>query len=386
MTRHLDQVIRGKVIAASTAVDDAAITIRGHRIETVQPFVHWRAAHPELAAPPFSGTILPGLVDIHNHGGFGCRFDTVDGAHARTAAESHHASGSTTVVASVVAGPVATMAAQIAVLRELAEEGVLGGIHAEGPFLSAARCGAQDPRFLCDPDRASTDRILDAGGAHLRVMTLAPERPGASAVAARLADHGVVVALGHTDADYSGFRDAAPPNGRGTLVTHLANGMPPLHHRAPGPVAAALVAAAAGAMVVELIGDGVHIDPGFAALVFATAPGRVALVSDAIAAVGREDGTYQLGARPVTVRDGVARTADGTIAGGTYTLLQCVRWLVSECGISEREAVLAATATPAEALGLADVGDLRPGGFADLVIADDDLRLRRVLRRGQWLW
>ncbi|MGV9541949.1 N-acetylglucosamine-6-phosphate deacetylase [Nocardia beijingensis] len=379
------QLIRGRIVSASVTVDDGVVLVSGDRIEAVRSFAQWRATHRDLPEPPFSGTVLPGLVDIHNHGGFGSRFDTVHGEHALAAAQGHHARGSTTVVASVVTGPAAEMVAQTAALRELAEEGVLGGIHVEGPFLSEARCGAQDPRYLRDPDLGLTDQLLAAGGTRLRAMTLAPERPGSASVARRLADNGVVVALGHSDTDYASFRNALAPNGSGRLVTHLANGMPPLHHRRPGPVAAALVAAAAGDVFVELINDGVHVEPGFAALAFATAPGRVALVTDAMQAAGLGDGEYQLGPQPVSVRAGVARIADGSIAGGVSTLLDCVARAVRDSGVPLRESVLAATSVPAAALGLADVGDLRPGYFADILTVSDNLQLRGVLRRGQWL-
>ncbi|WP_378734393.1 N-acetylglucosamine-6-phosphate deacetylase [Nocardia brasiliensis] len=378
-------VIRGRVVSAAAQLDDGVVSVVGDRIGAVLPFSEWVAAHPGSSEPPFSGTVLPGLVDIHNHGGFGHRFDTVDAAEARAAAEFHHASGSTTVVASVVTGAAADMVAQTGVLRELAAAGMLGGIHAEGPFLSEARCGAQDPRFLRDPDLELTDQLLAAGGGHLRMMTLAPERSGYDAVAQRLTEHGVVVSLGHSNADYTSFLKALRPTGFGALVTHLANGMAPLHHREPGPVAASLVAAAAGHATVELIGDGVHVDPGFAALVFATAPGRVALITDAMQAAGLSDGEYQLGPQSVTVRQGVARIANGSIAGGISTLLDGVARAVRESGVPLTDAVLAATATPAAALGLAEVGDLRKGYFADVLIVDANLQLRRVLRRGQWL-
>ncbi|MFR9752908.1 N-acetylglucosamine-6-phosphate deacetylase [Nocardia sp. 004] len=385
MTRYRTLMIRGRIVSANRTVDDGVVVISGERIDAVYSIAQWRAAYPDLSDPPHAGTVLPGLVDIHNHGGFGYRFDTVTGAHARAAARAHHAGGSTTVVASVVTGPAAQLVAQTAMLRELVEEGTLGGIHLEGPFLAEARCGAQDPRFIRDPDPELTERLLCAGGGQIRMMTLAPERPGYPAVVQRLTESGVRIALGHTDADYPTFHNALRPSGSGSMVTHLANAMPPLHHRNAGPVAAALVATAAGAVTVELISDGVHLDPGFVALVFAAAPGRVALVSDAMAAAGCADGDYRLGAQPVTVRDGVARTADGSIAGGTSTLWQCVVRAVRESGIPLREAVLAATATPAGALGLSEVGDLRQGQLADLLTVDADLQLRRVLRRGQWL-
>ncbi|WP_433198449.1 N-acetylglucosamine-6-phosphate deacetylase [Nocardia sp. CA-107356] len=377
--------IRGRIVSATSAFDDGVVSVRDRRIDHVRSLADWVAAHPDSIVPPFSGTVLPGLVDIHNHGGFGHRFDTVDGDEARAAAEFHHTHGSTTVVASVVTGAATDMVAQVAALRELAIDATIGGIHAEGPFLAAARCGAQDPRYLRDPDLELTDRLLAAADGQLRVMTLAPELPGFDKVAQRLSDSGVVVSLGHSDTDYPVFRQSLHPNGFGSLVTHLANGMPPLHHREPGPAAAALVAAAQRQAVVELIGDGVHIDSGFGALVFATAPGQVALITDAMQAAGMPDGEYRLGPQVVHVTDGVARVSNGSIAGGTAYLLKCLIWAVGACGVPLRDAVIAATSVPAAAAGLADVGDLRTDQFADLLIVDDNLQLRRVLRRGQWL-
>ncbi|MFD0365222.1 N-acetylglucosamine-6-phosphate deacetylase [Nocardia sp. GCM10030253] len=388
MTRQAgaaERDVRGRIVSAARVLDDGVVSIRGERILAVRSVAEWAAAHPDSEVPAFSGTVLPGLVDIHNHGGFGHRFDTVDAAEARAAAEFHHSRGSTTVLASIVTGAAADMVAQTAMLRELAEAGVIGGIHAEGPFLSSARCGAQDPRYLRDPDLELTDQLLAAAGGHLRVMTIAPELPGYESVAERLSDSDVVVSLGHSDSAFAEFREALRPNGFGSLVTHLANGMPPLHHREPGPVAAALVAAANGDVVVELIGDGVHVDSGFAALAFATAPGRVALITDAMQAAGMPDGDYQLGPQAVRVTDGVARVASGSIAGGTAHLLRCLAWAVRDCGVPLRDAVIAATSIPALAAGLADVGDISTDQFADLLIVDDNLQLRRVLRHGQWL-
>lgn len=385
MNREAETVLRGRVVAASVELDDAVVTVAGERIAGVQSTAEWVRAHPGTEAPEFSGTLIPGLVDIHNHGGFGHRFDTTDPAQARAAAQYHHGHGSTTVLASIVTAPAEEMVAQVAALAGPAAEGVIAGIHAEGPFLSEVRCGAQDPRYLVDPDPALIERLLAAADGRLRVMTMAPERRGFDAAAKLLADNGVVIALGHSDADYADFRAALAPNGFGTLVTHLANGMPPLHHRTPGPVAAALVAAAAGGVVVELIGDGVHVAPGFGALAFATARDRVALITDAMQAAGLPDGQYRLGPQEVIVRDGVARIANGSIAGGTSTLLSALRWAIQECGVPFADAVRAATSTPAAAAGLDGVGDLRPGHSADVLVLDRDQGLRRILRRGQWL-
>ncbi|MEV6217425.1 amidohydrolase family protein [Nocardia sp. NPDC051833] len=374
--------VRGRVVAPGAEFDDGVVSLRGDRIAGVLALPDWRARYPDEPAPASAGTVVPGLVDIHNHGGAGHRLDTTDAAEATAAVEFHRSRGTTTLLAALVTADPAVMLAQAAMLRTLAEAGIIGGIHCEGPFLAVSRCGAHDPRLLRDPDPRWTERLLAATGATLRMMTIAPELPGANEVARLLADAGVTVSLGHTDADYAVFSRALWPIGHATSVTHLGNGMPALHHRAPGPVAAALTAAAHDRTAVELIGDGVHVDPGFGALVFATAT-RVALITDAMQAAGMPDGAYRLGPQQVTVRDGVARVAGGSIAGGTADLLSCVRWAVQECGVPLPAAICAATATPAAVAGLTEVGDLRAGYRADLLVVDEELAVRQVIFRGE---
>ncbi|MGW4248246.1 N-acetylglucosamine-6-phosphate deacetylase [Nocardia sp. NPDC004722] len=376
--------LRGRVVTRAGILEDAVVTVQGERVAAVRPATDWATTHRELP-PEYAGTVVPGLVDIHTHGGFGHRFDTDDAAQARAAAAFHHRQGSTTVLASIVTAAPDIMVAQVTALRGLAVDGVIAGIHIEGPFLARTRCGAHDLDYLIDPDTALVDRLLRAADGRLRVMTLAPERPGFDTAAKQLAEAGVVVAVGHSDSSFARFREALSPEGCATLVTHLANGMPALHHRAPGPVAAALVSAAQQQAYVELIGDGVHVDSGFGALVFATAPERVALVTDAMQAAGMPDGQYRLGPQTVTVTDGVARVAGGSLAGGTSTLLDGLRWAVRECRVPLADAVAAVTSTPAAAAGLDEVGDLRPGMYADAVVLDEELNLVRVLRRGRWL-
>ncbi|MFI6867934.1 N-acetylglucosamine-6-phosphate deacetylase [Nocardia sp. NPDC050406] len=377
--------IRGRIVSAAHSFDDGVVSIAGQRIAAVRGFDEWKAAHPDSPTPLPVGTVLPGLVDIHNHGGAGHRLDTTDPDEAVAAVEYHRSQGTTTVLASIVTAAPEDMVAQVETLRELAEAGVIGGIHAEGPFLSGVRCGAQDPRYLMKPDPVLARRLVEAADGQLRIMTLAPELPGFGTVARLLAEYGVTVSLGHSDADFATFLNALRPHGFAGSVTHLANGMPPLHHRESGPVAAALTAAARGRVTVELIGDGVHVDSGFGALVFASAPERVALITDAMQAAGMPDGSYHLGPQEVRVDGGVARVASGSIAGGTAHLLRCVAWAVRECGVPLTEAVRAATLTPARTAGLEEVGDLAAGYHADLIVVDADLRLRRVLHRGRWL-
>lgn len=388
MTRSF---LRGRVVTADAVLDDGVITIEADRITAVERASVWQDDDSRDPLPSPVGTILPGLVDIHTHGGGGHTFTTTSTDEAAAAAGHHHRHGTTTLLASLVAAAVETLVDQVTALRPLAERGDIAGLHLEGPFLSPARCGAQDPAHLTDPDPALIDRLVEAAGGFLTMMTLAPERTGYAQAATQLTDHGVRVALGHSDSGYATFaaalRDLA---GRG-IVTHLANGMPPLHHRASGPVGAALVEAAHRGAVVELIADGAHVDDGFASLVFATAPGHVALVSDAMSAAGMPDGDYSLGSQRVTVHDGIARLAlpsgePGSIAGGTSHLVEQVARCVSGSAISLLDAVRAASLTPATALGLDHVcGSLTPGLHADLLVTDAELRLQRVMRRGGWL-
>ncbi|UYM04145.1 N-acetylglucosamine-6-phosphate deacetylase [Solicola gregarius] len=387
----MSELLRGRVVTPDAVLDDGVVEVDGDRIGSVSRVSAWRADHPDDALPEPSGTLLPGLVDIHCHGGGGAVFTTSDPAEATTAAEHHHRNGTTSVMASLVTASPDDLVEQVTALAPLVRAGVVAGVHLEGPFLSEARCGAQDPALIVDPNPDVATRILDAADDTVAMMTIAPERPGYDRTAEVLRGRGVVVALGHSDADYDTFASAlAGLEGTG-VVTHLANGMPPFHHRAGGPVGASLVAASQRVAVIELIADGRHVDAGFVRLAFAVAGGQVALVTDAMAAAGMADGEYDLGGQRVGVREGLARLVDGdgefgSIAGGTSRLIENVARCVNEVGIPLVDAVRAASSTPARAVGLADAcGALLPGRYADVLVTDDHLSLRRVLRRGEWL-
>jgi N-acetylglucosamine-6-phosphate deacetylase len=368
------------------------------------------------SGPPSPGTILPGLLDIHCHGGGGHTFSTFDADEALAAAAYHASCGTTGVVASLVTAAPEDLLRQVRALAPLVADGRLLGIHLEGPFLSPARRGAHSPALLAEPDPALAGDLLEAGDGAIKIVTLAPERSGATAVARMLRAAGVVVAFGHSDADYATFASALDDADGSALVTHLGNAMPPLLQRAAGPIAAALAAAARDEASVELISDGVHVDAGFTRLVFsAAAPGRVVLVTDAMTAAGMPDGTYQLGPLRVRVTHGVARlapdddtgergdasgdelaggagpepgaggqSAGGAIAGGTSNLLRVVATAFS-AGVPLGDAARAASQAPARVLGLARRGQLAPGMAADLVVTDENLAVRRVLRAGRWL-
>lgn len=328
--------------------------------------------------------ITPGLIDIHCHGGAGASFTSGSAEEARTAAAHHLRHGTTTLLGSLVTDAPEAMLRGVEVLAALVEDGALAGIHLEGPFLSPERCGAQDPRHLLAPDAALAARLLDAGRGHVRVVTIAAELPGATELAAQVVAAGAVAALGHTDSSFAVARAFLDAPG-GTLVTHLFNGMPGLHHRAPGPVAAALDAARAGGAVVELIADGVHLADETVTTMFGLLGGEaIALVTDAMVAAGMPDGRYRLGPQEVVVDGGVATLArNGSLAGGTTSLADLVVRLVA-LGLAPCEVLRAATDSPARAAGL-DAPRLRVGDRADLIVADASLRPRRVMRAGRWV-
>jgi len=384
-------VLRGRLVTGGSVVDDGVVTVVDDRVGYAGPAAGWAGAawSGELPPPAPDRLLLPGLVDVHCHGGAGYGFPDDDVAGVLAAAAHHRDGGTTTLVASLVSAPAAILRERLALLAPLVRSGELAGVHLEGPFLSAARCGAQDPAALVPGDPALLRGLLSAGP--VVSMTLAPETAHAQALVAVLRAHGALPSFGHTDASAAETAAAvrsAAATGR-VSATHLFNGMPPLLSRAPGPVAACLAAAARGDLVVELIGDGVHLAPETVATVFdLVGPGQIALVSDAMAAAGMPDGRYRLGALPVEVVGGVARLATGegtgAIAGGTARLVDVVRLTVA-AGVPLPAAVQAATMTPADLLGLSDVGQLAPGMRADVLVTDADLHPTAVLRAGAWV-
>jgi N-acetylglucosamine-6-phosphate deacetylase len=366
-------------------VEDGYLVVTGDRITAVAA----AGSHPEVEPLPApSGTIMPGLVDIHCHGGGGASFPSGDPAEIETAATHHLGQGTTSLVASTVTDSPERMLAAVSATADAVDRGLVVAIHLEGPFLSQARCGAQDPRHLRAPDLGLACELIEAGRGHVQVMTLAPELPGSGALVELLHSRGVIVAVGHTEADAMTVeRVLSAEQG---LVTHLFNGMPALHHRAPGPVGGSLSAAAQGRARVELVADGVHLaDTTVSMLFHLIGPGSIALVTDAMAAAGMPDGDYVLGPQRVTVTGSVARLqqgSEGSIAGGTARLLDVVRRCVQDAGIGLFDAVTAASRTPAAVLGIGhEVGSLRPGLRADLVVVDDELRPLRVMRSGGWV-
>lgn len=335
----------------------------------------------------FAGCVLaPGFVDMHVHGGAGAEYTSVDVGEVHAVIDFHRRHGTTTTLASLVSAAPEELERSVSLLADLVDDGVLAGIHLEGPWLSPHRGGAHDRAQLRPPDPGEVDRLLRLGRGAVRMVTLAPELDGAMAAIRRIVGAAAVAAIGHTDASYDTTREAIAAGAR--VGTHLFNGMRPLHHREPGPVMALLEDPA---VTVEVVADGVHLHPRLVSWVRHVAGAdRVALVTDAMAAAGMPDGDYRLGSLDVHVRDRVARLpANGTIAGSTATMDEMFRNAVVHSDLPRPDALVAASvmtaATPAAALGLGDVGSLEAGRRADLVVLDSDLRTVGVMRAGRWV-
>lgn len=325
----------------------------------------WRELAPAVGRViDAKGAVLtPGFIDLHCHGGAGVDYSAQD---PRAALELHRSHGTTRTLVSLVSAPIDT---QVHWLEHAAQwvsaDPLVLGVHLEGPYLATGRCGAHDPAVLVAPTEASVQRQLDAADGVLAMVTIAPELEGAERAIETFRDAGAVVAIGHSDADYDTAR-AAFDRGA-TVLTHAFNAMAGLHHRAPGPVMAAVDAGA----VLELILDGVHVHPSAAAGLFRLAPGRVALITDAVLATGAPDGRYRLGSLEVELREGTVTIAGpSTLAGSVLTQDRALAIAVERLGLDPVEAIRALTAVPAAALARDDLGWVRPGCRADLLLLD----------------
>jgi N-acetylglucosamine-6-phosphate deacetylase len=323
-------------------------------------------------------TMVPGFLDLHGHGGGGHAYDD-GGSELAAALASHRAHGTTRALISLVANPLAELRERLAEIADLtASDPLVLGAHLEGPYLATARRGAHNADYLRTPDAEDVDRLVAASRGTLRQMTLAPELPGALDVIPQLVDAGVVVAVGHTEATAEQTRAAFDAGAR--MLTHAFNAMPGIHHRAPGPVVAALED---DRVTLELILDGEHVHADVARLLLEQAPGRVALVTDAMAAAGADDGDYRLGSLNVSVRNGLAHlSGTSTIAGSTLTQDSALRHAI-ELGIPAPAAVAALTAVPARAIGLGTRHGLIEQGYAaDVVVLDETRHVTAVWAAG----
>ncbi|HLT58976.1 MAG TPA: N-acetylglucosamine-6-phosphate deacetylase [Limnochordales bacterium] len=378
----------GRLVTADQLIEDGIVIIEGDQIVYAGPVAGVPAGAAAGAAEldAGGGYICPGFIDGHVHGGGGG--DVMDAAPEalERMARAHAAHGTTGFVATTMSAPHEHLLAVARAVRPLVGARWGGarllGLHLEGPYLNPARRGAHPAVHLRPPDAAELAELYGVLGPALRIVTLAPELPGADAAIRWLVQRGVVVSLGHTAASYEQAVAAIAAGAR--AATHAFNAMEGLHHRAPGCLGAVLVD---GRVRAELIADGVHVHPGAMRLLYrCKGAAGIQLVTDAMRAVGCPPGEYTLGDVPVVVGDGQVRLRDdpAALAGSVLTMAQAVRVMVRRVGVPLVEAVRMASLTPAEALGLSGrFGRLAPGCAADVVILDNDLGVKMTLVAGE---
>ena len=328
-----------------------------------------------VGSPGGRGIAVPGFVDLQVNGFGGVDFLDADADGYRRAGEALLETGVTAYLPTLITSPEQQI---LAAMREVpiseARPRILG-MHLEGPFLSPNRLGTHEASSRRDPDLALLERLLDAGP--VRLMTLAPELPGATELIDRLLERGVAVSLGHTDATAEQANAAFDRGARS--VTHLFNAMRPFLHRDPGIVGAAL---ARDDVIVWIIVDGIHLAPETVRVAWRAARGRLGLVTDAITGAGLAEGSYSLGNLDIRVHEGTVRGPDGVLAGSVLTMDEAVRNLHA-LGVPFEDAIAAATSTPARVLGEPDLGRIAVGLPADLVVLNDGLEIERVLVGGE---
>ncbi|MBC8143652.1 MAG: N-acetylglucosamine-6-phosphate deacetylase [Armatimonadetes bacterium] len=321
-------------------------------------------------------TLLPGFIDIHIHGGGGA--DTMDATPEalRTICRTHAAHGTTGLLLTTITQSRDALTAALAAARNAYDAGndfcpdgaTVLGIHLEGPYISPKRPGAQPAQYVRPYDAGEFAEWLEVAGDALKVITLAPEEPGADKLMRVCREHGIVVSFGHTDATADQIRAALDICGA-AHVTHLFNAMPPLHHRAPGVVGVALTD---HRIVPELICDGHHLAPEIVRLARAAKPHGAILITDAMRGAGAPEGVYDLGGHAVTVANGKALLADGTLAGSVLTMVQAVRNVRGWIHHGWRDLVYLSSANAAAALNLPGKGRIEPGADADFVLLDEE--------------
>ena len=332
--------------------------------------VDGRIGRVGVSSPNGRGIASPGFLDLQVNGFGGVDFLEADAAGYRRAGEALLETGVTGYLPTLITTPEDELVAAMREIPIVAEGPRILGIHLEGPFLSPRRLGTHPPSARRDPEPELLERLLAAGP--VRIMTIAPELPGAGALIDALHRHGVTVSCGHSDAT-ADQANAAFDRGVHT-VTHLFNAMRPFEHRDPGIAGSAL---ARDDVIVQIINDGVHLAPDTVGLVWQAAAGRVALVTDATAGAGVADGAYSLGSVEVVVRDGAVRGPRGVLAGSVLTMIDAVRNLHA-IGVGLPDAIAAATSVPASVLGLPTLGRLERDLPADLVVLSDNLEIESV--------
>lgn len=372
------KIIHGQAFQEEGSFAPGTIYLYNGRIATEEDY--YAAPGEESVTDAAGGYVIPGLTDIHFHGCMGS--DCCDGTPEafRTIAEYELRQGVTSITPATMTMPEETLSEICSAAKGFScpDGADFCGLYMEGPFISAAKKGAQNEAYIHPADSGMLKRLQDRSGGSIRTVVVAPETEGAMEFI-RENSGSVNISLAHTTADYETSKKAFSLGA--SQLTHMYNAMPPFSHRAPGPIGAAFDQ---GNCMVELICDGIHIHPAAVRATFQLfGDGRIILISDSMRAAGMEDGTYDLGGQSVTVKGNLAVLEDGTIAGSVTNLMDCLRTAVKEMGIPLASAVKCAAANPAKAIGIwKDYGSLAPGKYANIVILAEDLATRQVFHRG----
>ena len=325
--------------------------------------------------------VIPGLIDVHNHGNSGADFSDGDLDGLKKMGSFLAANGVTSFAPATMTLPYETLAAAFATGVQLKNDrpekcARIVGINMEGPFFSEKKKGAQNADYLKDPDFEAFKALYDNCEGLVRIVDLAPELPGAVEFAEK-AKELCTVSVAHTDSDYEHAK--AVFDAGASHLTHLYNAMPGIHHRKPGVIGAA---SENDGVVAELICDGLHVHPSAVRMAFKMFPERICLISDALRCTGMPDGVYPFGGQPLTLKDGEARMPDGALAGSTATLWQCMLNAIA-FGIPVNTAIRAATIIPAREVGHGDdLGSIAAGKIADFVLCDEKLQRKAVFMEG----
>lgn len=361
-----------------------AVLVDGERIAALVPEGQESGCDQEQIDDILDGEdayLIPGLIDTHFHGCMQADFCDADAESMRTIADYEASQGITSLVPATMSYDEERLMRISHCYREWPENesAEYCGIHMEGPFIQMRKAGAQNPAYIQNPNAAMYERLQEASGHAFKIVTMAPELEG-SGDFIKAYHEDTALSLGHSDADYD-CADAAFGAGMRRL-THCCNAMNGIHHRKPGPIAAA---ADHQDVWIEMICDGVHLHPAMVRLLFRLfGDERIVLISDSMEACGLADGEYSLGGQQVTVRGREARLADGTLAGSVSNLMDCLRVAVKEMSIPLESAVRCATINPARSVGIdADRGSIAMGKRADLLLLDEELNLKAVYIKGQ---
>ena len=357
-------VIDGKLIS------DVAIHVNRGFITKIDSLVD----NPDVN---ISGTLIPGFVDMHCHGGGGKSFSSLLDEDTRTVLSTHQSHGTTTQLASLVSQPLEAIKEQIQHLKTFVRRGEIAGIHLEGPYLSKDKCGAHNPNLLRTPNLVELSELISLGEGSISMITIAPELPNAIEAIDLIVDSGIVAAIGHSNADYETARKAIDAGA--TVITHFYNALPPMSHRQPTVTIAGLLDEF---LTLELILDGHHVNPPAVDLLLKNAKGRVALITDAISGAGGPEGNYKIGDLDVRINNGRAELlSNGALAGSTLTMDQAFFRLIREHDLSIEAASVASSVLPARTLGISHVGEIKPGFKAHFVEIDEESQtVKNVLR------